>query len=168
MKRTGFKNKYSPLKRNVGLKPSPFYSMKKSGFKKFKPLTQKQQLDSIISKCIRLGAADKDGMVPCATCGTLVHWTEIQCGHFQKRANTSTRYDIKNLAPQCEDCNCFKDGENEVFAEFIDKFHGAGTADMLRAQARQIERYFPYEEEIQKWNEVYKKLVEQRESQIEY
>lgn len=168
MKRTkGFKNKYSPLKRSTGLKPSPFYTLKKSSFKK-KPLTPKQQLDSIVSKCVRMGSADERGMVFCVTCGNQFHWTQIHCGHFQKRGNTSTRYDIKNLGPQCEDCNCLRDGENELFAKFIDEFYGAGTADMLRAKAREIERYFPYEEEIAKWTAVYKKLVEDRSNQINY
>lgn len=168
MKRTPFKNKYSQLKRTTGFKPSPFYSMKKSSFKKSTPLTPKKILDNLVSKCIRLGSADQQGMVNCITCGNLFHWKDIQCGHFQKRGNTSTRYDVQNLGPQCEECNCLKDGENELFAAFIDKFYGPGTADKLRAKAREIERYFPYEEEIAKWKEVYKKLVEEKVNQINY
>lgn len=168
MKTSGFKNKYSPLKRNASFKPSPFYSMKKSSFKKNKPLTPRQQLDSIVSKVVRLGSADEQGFVLCVTCGHKVHWSQIQCGHFQKRANTSTRYDIKNLGPQCEECNCFKDGENELFAAFIDAFYGEGTADKLRVQAREIMKNFPYEEEIIKWTEVYKKLVEEKANVIHY
>ncbi len=162
MKQTGFKKKNYVWNRKQELTRSPFYTLKKSSFKKYKPLTPRKILDGLVSKCVRLGSADKEGMVLCVTCGRSFHWKVIQCGHFQKRGNTSTRYDLKNLGPQCEDCNCFKDGENELFAKFIDEFYGPGTADMLRAQARQIERYYPYQQEIEKWKGVYKKLLEDR------
>ena len=168
MKQTGFKTKYSSLSRRIGFKRSPFFSMKKSSFKKFKPLTSKQTLDNLVSKCVRLMAADKEGFAQCVTCKLFFFWTEMDCGHFQKRANTTTRYDLKNLGPQCKNCNRHNGGENELFAEFVDKHHGAGTADILRAKARQEERYYPFEEEIKKWKEIYQKLVAERGNQINY
>jgi hypothetical protein len=174
MKSNGFKNKYSallrktPLRAKTGFKQikSPF--MKRSAFKTHKPLSIKQKLDAIVSKCVRLGSADENGMVYCVTCSMQFFWKEIHCGHFQKRGNTSTRYDIRNLAPQCETCNCFNDGENEKFAVFIDTFYGPGTAELLKIETRRICRYFPYEQELEKWNLVYKKLVEEKQNIINY
>lgn len=168
MKQTGFKIKFSSLRRTTGFKKSPFYSLKRSSFKKNSELTPKKKLDNIVSKCIRLAAADNQGIVQCVTCNKYFHWKNVDCGHFQKRGNTSTRYDPKNLGPQCKDCNRLRDGENDLFAEFIDKHHGEGTAEMLRAKAREIERYYPYEEEIEKWTQIYKQLVEKTSNEINY
>ena len=122
--------------------------------RKKKELTPRQILDSIVSKVVRLGSADENGMAICCTCEQAFHWTEIQCGHFQKRANTATRYDPKNLAAQCEICNCFNNGEEEKFAQFIDDYYGPGTADELRAKARTVVDDFPYEQEIAKWSQI--------------
>ncbi len=100
------------------------------------------------------------GMVFCVTCCVRKHWKEMQCGHFQKRGNLTTRYDMKNLGVQCRTCNCFNDGEEDKFAEFIDSFYGPGTAESLRVKARQIIHDFPYEQEIIKWSAVLEKIVE--------
>lgn len=162
---------YSHLTTRVGLKRTPFKStgsiLKRSAIRKAPPTNQKT-LDAIVSKVVRLGSANTQGFVRCATCPAVKHWKEMQCGHFQKRGNLMTRYDMQNLAPQCEDCNCFKDGEQEVFAKFIDNFYGPGTADSLRAKADQVCYDFPYDQEIIKWSAVLKRLLEERSLSISY
>lgn len=147
---------------------SPFQKHLKRSTIQRKPPSQKEILDSIVSRVIRLGSADDNGMVLCVTCGKKFHWSVIQCGHFQKRGNMSTRYDMKNLAPQCEECNCFNDGENDKFADFIDSFYGIGTADSLREQAHVTTHDFPYQQEIMKWSAVLQTLVDLKSNQIEY
>lgn len=144
---------YTPLKRGTS-------QLKRSWIKPGK-MTPKKELDSIVSKVVRLSHADGTGMVKCATCPKVLHWTQMQCGHFQRRGNMATRYLIKNLAPQCEDCNCFKNGKEKEFAKFIDESYGEGTAEKLRQEARKVERYFPFEEEIIKWDAVLQTLLEE-------
>lgn len=173
MKQSGFKkknnilNSYTPLKAKKGFKVRNS-TLKKSPWSVQEILSPMSALDSVVSKCIRLGSADSEGMVICVTCARKFHWKIIQCGHFQKRGNLSTRYDIKNLAAQCEDCNCFHDGENEKFAQFINDFYGPGTAEELRTQADQIIHNFSFEEEIQKWQKVFKLLEEKQSNVIQY
>lgn len=169
-RRTPLKS-YAHLTSNVGLKRTPFKStgstLKRTSIHKAPPTKQKT-LDSIISKVVRLGSANENGFVKCATCPVVKHWKEMQCGHFQKRGNLMTRYDMQNLAPQCEDCNCFNDGMEKEFAEFIDGFYGSGTAETLRVKAQHVCYDFPYEQEIIKWKAVLNNLLESRSSRIVY
>ncbi len=146
------------LKRNTPLKRSRI---------RFAPMTPRKELDWIVSQVVRRSSADSQGMVKCATCPKVLHWKYMQCGHFQDRAHTATRYDMRNLAPQCEDCNCFNDGENDEFAEFIDGYYGKGTADELRKLANTIVHDYNYEQEIIKWEALLATIVEKNNG-IEY
>ncbi len=159
LKRNSTLKSYTPLKRGT--------SQLKRSYIKAPEMTPQKELDSIVSKAVRLGSADSNGMVMCATCHRMFHWTIIQCGHFQKRQHLATRYDPRNLGPQCEDCNCFKDGKEEEFAEYIDGYYGPGTADELRRLAGTIVHDFPYDQEIMKWEAVLQMIVEKRNG-IEY
>lgn len=158
MKSSGFKKKSTPLKSRVPLTKSGFKttrsSLKQTPIRRNKEMSKQQILDSIVSKVVRLGSADSNGLVICITCLKQYHWTMMQCGHFQKRGNIATRYDPRNLGAQCEICNCYNDGEEEKFAQFIDSYYGPGTADELRKKARMIVDDFPYDQEIAKWSEV--------------
>lgn len=156
----------STLKRTGFLKRSG--SLKRSGFKRSSELSPRQKLDSIVSKCIRLQEADVSGMVKCVTCPNVLHWTKMDCGHFQKRTNTATRYDPKNLGSQCETCNRYNDGEEEKYADYIDSKYGVGTAELLQIQAIRIVHDYPYEEEIQKWTLILDSLLEKQDSEIHY
>lgn len=155
--------KYTPLQSRTQLKAKTILKsgsgLKRSPMKKSKD-TPRKELDDIVSKVIRLGAADYDGMVQCITCPNVHHWKDMDCGHFQKRDNTSTRYDLKNLAPQCKVCNQNNEGEMEKFAEYIDRIYGKGTAESLEKQAREISKNYPYAQEITRWTNLYNKLTE--------
>lgn len=173
LRRTASLKSYTALRATKGLKRSNSLSLKKTPLKndykrKQKPPTDQKKLDAIVSKVVRLGSADFQGMVVCVTCLSVKHWKEIQCGHFQRRQHLATRYLLKNLASQCEDCNCFQDGQEEKFAEFIDSFYGKGTADELRKKSQEIIYDFNYKEEIEKWQQVLNNLLESKANQIEY
>ncbi len=176
MKRSGFKNKYSPLKRTGSLKRSGFkrkaimfgesksvdmqtgetrcsIESKKSGLKrspwlKKKANTPQAKLDTLTSEIVRRSAANEAGYVKCATCPAVKHWKEMQCGHFRSRQYLATRYLVQNLAPQCEDCNCFYNGRPDEFACYIDEKWGRGTANLLIRESQQEYHNFPYQEFI--------------------
>lgn len=167
MKSSGFKKKYAALKTKKGFRitKSALSSVKSLVAKRktWKPkITPQKQLDAIVSKVIRIAASNHNGMVQCVTCGLWFHWMIIQCGHFIKRAHVATRYDPMNLGPQCEDCNCFKNGEDKKFLEYIDRIYGSGTAEGLKVKARQVVTHYPYLQEIEKWNDVLLKVAEER------
>lgn len=97
-------------------------------------------LDIIFSQLIRLKEADDFGMVQCFTCPDIKHWKQMQCGHFVKRGNMSTRFSEKNSRPQCNACNCHKDGNEKVFAERLED-EEKGLPEMLREQGRERQDY---------------------------
>lgn len=98
--------------------------------------TERQKLvgkvDALFSEVIRLRDADSDGMVSCITCGDRHHWTDVDCGHYVKRGNMATRWNLKNSAGQCRLCNSTQDGKEDEHALAIDRIHGPGTAEQLR------------------------------------
>jgi len=65
----------------------------------------KKKLDNIFSQYIRLKEADEYGYVYCCTCKQRFFWKDVDCGHFIHRSANSTRYDERNVAPQCRACN---------------------------------------------------------------
>lgn len=77
-------------------------------------------LDSVFSEFIRLSGADYRGFNKCFTCGKTMHWKELQCGHFVSRRHMSLRFDPKNCKPQCNDCNCTKSGNLEVYRKRLE------------------------------------------------
>lgn len=116
------------------------------GFKKRPPKTSERQklvikVDIAFSECIRLRDADENGLITCVTCRGKQHWTESQCGHYMKRGNASTRYDLKNSAAQCSTCNCARDGMQNEHGLAIDRLYGPCTAEKLRRLSKE-ERHF--------------------------
>jgi hypothetical protein len=97
-----------------------------------------ESADKAYSLLVRLQHCDDQGRVICVTCGGKGHYTLFDCGHFMPRGNQATRFDKRNTAVQCHDCNRFNGGESEEFAAYIDRIHGEGTADTLRILARQV------------------------------
>ena len=90
------------------------------------------KLDNLFSEYIRLRDCDDNGMITCITCGHKQHWTHAQCGHYMKRINASTRYDLQNCAAQCSTCNCGNDGLQDEHGKAIDRMYGEGTAEKLQ------------------------------------
>ncbi len=164
MKRTQLKS-YTRLKAKKSLGRGKS-TLKRSWMKK-PPMTEKRILDMIVSETVRRTYADKEGYVKCSTCSTVKHWKYMQCGHFQRRGHMATRFDFRNLAPQCEECNEHYDGRPKEFAIFIDEVHGPGTATYLKQQAQAIVHDFNYEQEQIKWEGLLSLLVEANLS-IEY
>jgi hypothetical protein len=80
--------------------------------------------DRELSRFVRMSAADEGGTVQCVTCGKLAHWQEVDCGHYIKRQHRSTRWDVRNVAPQCRRCNRFAGGVMDEFASYIIRAHG--------------------------------------------
>lgn len=91
-----------------------------------------RKLDDLFSEYIRIRNCDEEGNVKCITCGDGHHWTDVDCGHFVKRGNMTTRWHIQNSGEQCRLCNSTHDGKEDDHAEYIDRTYGPGTADQLR------------------------------------
>lgn len=77
-----------------------------------------------------------NGIVTCFTCGKRDHWRNMDCGHFMSRRHYATRWDEKNCQVQCKSCNIFRNGEQFIFGENLDKVYGEGTSHQLLQESR--------------------------------
>ena len=94
-------------------------------------------LDHVFSRYVRIKNADSNGIVECYTCGKKHKWQDIQCGHFMVRANLGIRWMEQNCRPQCEECNCYKNGNLEEFEYKLDEENNS-LVEYLRESARQV------------------------------
>lgn len=90
-----------------------------------------EKLDGLLSRYVRLGAADVGGTVSCTTCPKLMHWKEAHCGHWVKRQHRAVRWDERNLGPQCPRCNLYLGGAQDEFSKHIIAQHGVDVHDEL-------------------------------------
>jgi len=67
----------------------------------------RDEADKQVSLFVRLNAADANGTVTCISCNESLFWKDAQCCHYENRDNMGTRFYLPNLAPGCEDCNCY-------------------------------------------------------------
>ena len=76
-------------------------------------------LDQEISLHVRAGAARALGfdLIPCYTCGRLHLWKEMDAGHYIGRSNRGTRFDLRNIRPQCTKCNSYQEGMHWKFRQ---------------------------------------------------
>ena len=87
-------------------------------------------LDREISKYVRNSRA-VNGMVQCYTCGAWQAVESADCGHYIVRAYRGTRYDLRNLRPQCKRCNWTLEGNHLIFRQKLVAELGEKTvADM--------------------------------------
>jgi hypothetical protein len=92
-------------------------------------------LDTVVSKFIRLKEADKDGFNFCFTSGVKKHWKELQAGHFISRQHLMTRWDENNLRPQTAYDNCYLAGNLKVYAEKLEA-EKKGITEWLYEQSK--------------------------------
>jgi len=102
----------------------------------------KKKLDTIFSKYIRLKDSNKAGYVKCYTCGVSKLWQKdgMQAGHFMSRKHTITRWDERNVKPQCYTCNCHFYGRQYEFSLALNKEYGEGTSEELLITSRQTQK----------------------------
>jgi hypothetical protein len=48
----------------------------------------------------------------------------------------NTRFDLRNLAKQCLDCNRFQAGRTYEFARYLNRLWGPGTAELMEKKSR--------------------------------
>lgn len=68
------------------------------------------------------------------TCGAVVFWKEIQCGHFIDRRHMATRFDPDNCHPQCVSCNVFKSGNIPMYERYLEQLK-PGLVEELKDRA---------------------------------
>ncbi len=79
----------------------------------------KNKFDRVFSEFIRKRGADEGGTNECVTCGALKHWKELQAGHYYRSVHLATRWDERNVWPQCAACNVLRRGNYANYARFM-------------------------------------------------
>lgn len=85
------------------------------------------KVDKAFSRFIRKQAADHAGWCECVTCHARLPIEEIQAGHWVKRGHSATRWDERNVYPQCAPCNLYHSGKQDEMAAYIALRHGPDT-----------------------------------------
>lgn len=88
-----------------------------------------KKLDRVFSEYVRRMNADEGGTVSCVTCGKLMHWKECHASHFVKRQHRATRWDERNVHPQCPRENVYMGGSQDLMALYILNEYGAEALD---------------------------------------
>lgn len=83
------------------------------------PKALKAKLDSVFSTFIRQRGMDREGQNVCVSCGALMPWERLQAGHYYRRQHLGTRWDERNVWPQCLACNIWRRGNYASFARFM-------------------------------------------------
>ena len=88
----------------------------------------------------------------------LTIFKKLQCGHFQSRRHTATRWNEQNCQVQCVKCNMFNQGMQWRFGNNLDSKYGKGTSQDLFILAHKTVKMTraDYVQEI----DYYKSLVE--------
>ena len=115
-----------------------------------------KKLDAIFSRWVRLSNSVNE-ICTCVTCGKESHWKDIQAGHFISRKHYSTRWDERNVLPQCVGCNVFKYGEQYKYSLYL----GNKLSKNLLIESRNIIKFTNAELEdmIKEYTERFNKLV---------
>ena len=93
-----------------------------------------QKADKYFSQYIRQSRA-VDGYCTCVTCETRKRWNEIDAGHYHHRGFYGTRWDEKNVNPQCRHCNSFQGGMPGEYGTYMRKKYSEKALDELHALA---------------------------------
>jgi hypothetical protein len=72
----------------------------------------------------------------CCTCDKELTYETAQAGHFRSRRFGSTKYDLRNLNPQCKSCNVFYGGFEYEHGLFIIKNYGQDTLNLMVNRSR--------------------------------
>lgn len=106
----------------------------------------KDEAWALLSKIIRLQAADKDGLAYCVTCladsgfADLRPWKELQAGHFQSGRTNSILFVEEGIFPQCVKCNFFNGGNRNAYIKFLNDRMGVKKAAALMARLYKLSK----------------------------
>lgn len=96
-------------------------------------------LDTVVSRYLRIKEATVHGICQCYTCQTNQHWTLMQASHFISRTHLATRWLLDNLKVGCYNCNVNLHGNLEVYADNLEK-EKFGTVEYLQNLAREVSK----------------------------
>lgn len=98
-----------------------------------------EDLDTIVSRYIRIKAADDKGLFNCFTCGKSGHFSMGHCSHYIDRRHLSTRWLEQNLTASCPQCNDKHNTNKEPYTTALEA-QQKGITGWLVEQSRLISK----------------------------
>jgi hypothetical protein len=99
------------------------------------------ELDALVSRYVRLKAADKDNLVECYTCGVKKPVGEMQASHYIPRGCMLLRWDIeRNIRCACKSCNEYKRGNLAEFGKRLE-IEMPGVTEILLSESFTVYKY---------------------------
>lgn len=111
--------------------------MKRYNKRTTKPVNLEKKLDTVFSKWVRFSNAPK-GYCKCVSCGKIDVPEMMDAGHYVGRSHRCTRWDEKNVAPQCRKCNRFLEGNKDSYAVFLVRKFGADILEELEKKKNSV------------------------------
>ena len=135
---------------------------------KSKLRTLQKKTDTMFSLYIRLFHADNEGYCKCITCGKKLLWKgtrKLHAGHFVSRHHVLTRYDERNVKPQCDSCNKYHGGEIALFGAKLRDIYGKEITDELVFKGNQVAKWThdDYQEIYEIYKEKFSYLMQEKE-----
>lgn len=160
MKRGGPLSRRTPLRRSS---PKPKAATARRTIEDMSHAELEALLDAEVSLHVRATPALKShGLARCITCGAWKPWKEMDCGHYIPRHRRGTRFDLRNLRPQCVECNKWREGEHWKYRQALVEELGEKEVEALELTASLWgDGRHPREwliSEIKKWRERNKPL----------
>jgi hypothetical protein len=99
-----------------------------------------QLLDRLHAVYVKKKVANTWGQVKCVTCGRVMQWHMADAGHYVKRECFATRWDDRNVHPQCQSCNggfgrSRHKGEPEKYSFWLERNYYPGLPEELRQKS---------------------------------
>ena len=85
------------------------------------------KIDRLVSIYVRYGSAVKRNgkfYCTCVSCGKEFPIEKIDCGHFVQRGCLPLRFDMTDVAPECQACNRYRDDHLVGYADWLIKHRG--------------------------------------------
>jgi hypothetical protein len=99
------------------------------------------RLDGLVSKYVRMSAADMDRNCECYTCGDKRMWMLMDAGHYITRSCMYLRFDTsRNIRPQCPICNRAKYGMAAAFGKHLE-IEMPNVTEILLEESRIVYKY---------------------------
>lgn len=103
------------------------------------------KLDKVFSKYIRLRDCMVGGYTRCISCGRVLPFEDMDCGHYHSRIHMSTRYDEDNCNSECKHCNRFSADHLIGYRENLLRKIGDQRMTLLEVKAHQCHKYADFE-----------------------
>lgn len=121
-----------------------------------------RKLDKVFSEFIRLRDTKAWNFQygQCISCGRVLPWAKLQCGHYYSRIKMNTRFDEYNCNAECVSCNIYSADHLIGYRKNLVKKIGEKAVDMLDVRAHQTKNYSLFELQmlIKHYEEGVKKL----------